>query len=204
MIALFQIIPSIVSAWHSLSRIQSIIQSDYSRQDRKIESNVSPDSPSTDASNSIRSQSAFEIQNATLGHHANAPVLRDISINIPKSSITAITGPVGCGKSTLLKTLLGEALLFSGRMSISSDHGGIAYCDQNPWLVSGTIQDNIVGYSTSNNPAVDAEWYKTTLWGCCLEDDLDDLPDRDSTMVGSNGNSLSGGQKQRIVCVLGS
>ncbi|KAI7973273.1 hypothetical protein EIK77_004550 [Talaromyces pinophilus] len=204
LIALFQIIPSIVSAWHSLSRIQSIIQPDYSRQDRKMESNAGPNSPSTDASNSIWSQSAFEIQNAALGYHANAAVLRDISINIPKSSITAITGPVACGKSTVLKTLLGEALPLSGRMSISSDHGGIAYCGQNPWLVSGTIRDNIVGYSASNNPQFDAEWYKTTLWACCLEEDLDDLPDGDSTKVGSNGDSLSGGQKQRIVCVPGS
>jgi ATP-binding cassette, subfamily C (CFTR/MRP), member 1 len=139
-----------------------------------------------------------------LGYHANAPVLRDISINLPKSSITAFTGPIGCGKSTVLKTLLGEALPLSGRMSISSDHGGIAYCDQNSWLVSGTIRDNIVGYSTSNNPQFDAEWYKTTLWACCLEEDLNDLPDGDSTKVGSNGDSLSGGQKQRIVCVPGS
>lgn len=201
LIALFQIVPAIVSAWHSLSRIQSMIQSDYSHQDRKIQSNASPNSPSTDASNFIRSQNVFEIQNASIGYSTDSPVLKDISINIPKSSITAITGPVGCGKSILLKTLLGETLLLSGRMSISSDYGGIAYCDQNPWLVSGTIQDNILGYSVSNNPALDAEWYQTTLWACCLDEDLDDLPDRDSAKVGSNGNSLSGGQKQRIVCV---
>lgn len=204
MIALFQIIPSIVSAWHSLSRIQSLIESDYSRQDRKIESNAGPNLPSADASNSIQSQNVFEIQNATIGYSTDSPVLKDISINIPKSSMIAITGPVGCGKSTLMKSLLGEALLLSGGISISSDHGGIAYCDQNPWLVSGTIRENIVGYSTSNNPAVDAECYKTTLWACCLEEDLDDLPDGDGTKVGDNGSSLSGGQKKRIVCVLGS
>ena len=31
--------------------------------------------------------------------------LKDISIEIPKNSITALIGPSGCGKSTFLKTL---------------------------------------------------------------------------------------------------
>lgn len=124
-------------------------------------------------------------------------MLKDISINVPRSSITAITGPVGCGKSTLLKTLLGETLLLNGRIKVSSDEEGVAYCDQNPWLVSGTIRDNIVG--DSNNPELDAEWYETTLWACCLEHDLDNLTDGDDAQVGSNGNALSGGQRQRIV-----
>ena len=31
--------------------------------------------------------------------------LKDVSIEIPKNSITALIGPSGCGKSTFLKTL---------------------------------------------------------------------------------------------------
>ena len=31
--------------------------------------------------------------------------LKDISIDIPEKSITALIGPSGCGKSTFLKTL---------------------------------------------------------------------------------------------------
>ena len=31
--------------------------------------------------------------------------LKDVSINIPEKSVTALIGPSGCGKSTFLKTL---------------------------------------------------------------------------------------------------
>lgn len=204
LIALFQIIPSIVSLWHSLGRIQSLIEFDNSHQSDTMDGKprISTSPPADVSFSKPPDDSVFEIQNANIGYSTDSPVLKDISMNIPKSSITAIAGPVGCGKSTLLKTLLGETLLLNGKMSISCDHGGIVYCDQNPWLVSGTIRDNIVGYSASNNRQFDAEWYKTTLWVCCLEQDLDNLVDGDSTQVGSNGSLLSGGQKQRIVSVL--
>ena len=37
--------------------------------------------------------------------YGNHKALKDININIPDQSITALIGPSGCGKSTFLKTL---------------------------------------------------------------------------------------------------
>ena len=37
--------------------------------------------------------------------YGNHQALKDINIEIPEKSITALIGPSGCGKSTFLKTL---------------------------------------------------------------------------------------------------
>lgn len=37
--------------------------------------------------------------------YGNHQALKNINIDIPKNSITALIGPSGCGKSTFLKTL---------------------------------------------------------------------------------------------------
>ena len=37
--------------------------------------------------------------------YGNHQALKDINVNIPEKSITALIGPSGCGKSTFLKTL---------------------------------------------------------------------------------------------------
>ena len=46
----------------------------------------------------------IQIRNLTV-HYGATPVLRDISVDIPRHQITAILGPSGCGKTTLLKSL---------------------------------------------------------------------------------------------------
>jgi ATP-binding cassette subfamily C (CFTR/MRP) protein 1 len=103
-----------------------------------------------------------------------------------------IVGPVGCGKSTLLKALLGEVPLLSGSIIISSLE--VAFCDQTPWHMNGTIQESIVGVGK-----METTWYSTVLRACALVEDFHQLSKGDQTTIGSNGISLSGGQSQRIV-----
>ena len=46
---------------------------------------------------------AISVRNLSLGYPDNDGALRDVSLDIPASAVTAVIGPSGCGKSTLLR-----------------------------------------------------------------------------------------------------
>ena len=110
-------------------------------------------------------------------------------------SLTMIIGPVGCGKSTFLNAVLGETISKSGEISVR--YSDIAFCDQTPWIVHGSIRANIIGGSYLND--FDDAWYSSVIHACDLQPDLARMPRGDLTIVGSRGIKLSGGQKQRVV-----
>lgn len=120
------------------------------------------------------------------------PVLKKLNFEITTGLITMIVGPVGCGKSTLLRVLLGEIPEISGTVSTSFENA--AYCSQSPWMIYGTIRQNIVGASQW-----DQKWYDTVIQACSLQTDLQQLPAGDQTKVGVRGSRLSGGQQMRVV-----
>ncbi|KAI5957026.1 BPT1, partial [Candida margitis] len=127
--------------------------------------------------------------------------LKDISFVAKKSKLTCIVGKVGSGKSSLIKAILGDIPIqipaFSDESSAPSPSvetfGSIAYCPQNPWILNGTVKENILfGHK------YDSEFYRKTIIACELVSDFKNLPDGDQTVVGEKGISLSGGQKARI------
>jgi ATP-binding cassette subfamily C (CFTR/MRP) protein 1 len=124
-------------------------------------------------------------------------VLNHLDIQIMDSRITIILGPVGSGKSTLLESILGETVALDGKGRTDRNFSTAAYCSQVPWLMNGTIRDNIIGQP--GKYSVDEEWYSSVLWACGLETDLRGFKEGDNVVVGSKGSSLSGGQKQRVV-----
>ncbi|KAK0106876.1 hypothetical protein ONS95_003598 [Cadophora gregata] len=132
------------------------------------------------------------VVDATFGWNADRPAtLKDITFRIPRESISILMGPVGCGKSTLLKGILGEVPLLTGSVHLPSSE--IAFCDQTPWHMNGTIQESILGVSE-----MEEIWYSTVTRACALDEDFSQLSRGDQTSIGSKGISLSGGQSQRI------
>jgi ABC-type multidrug transport system fused ATPase/permease subunit len=133
------------------------------------------------------------VQGASFGWDPKAdPILEDITLTFPGRSFSVIVGPSGSGKSMLLKGLLGEVPCLEGKVKLSSD--SIAYCDQTPWHMNGTIRDSITAMSE-----FDLLWYTTVIRACALEQDLAQWPQGDQAVIGSRGVALSGGQSQRIV-----
>ncbi|KAI9845011.1 MAG: hypothetical protein M1837_005155 [Sclerophora amabilis] len=122
---------------------------------------------------------------------AAEPVIDITDWNIRRRTFTLLIGPVGCGKSTLLKCLLGELSGFEGTLRTS--YLGVAYCDQIPWLPNETIRGLIIG-----NATFDEQWYREVISACALEQDLQNWPQGEESVVGSKGISLSGGQKHRL------
>ncbi|EJP64369.1 Multidrug resistance-associated protein 4 [Beauveria bassiana] len=136
---------------------------------------------------------AIELVHVTINRLENAaiPLLDNISLQFRTGQISMIVGPVGAGKSTLCRAILGEQKLDRGFVLM----GGIqvAYCDQSPWLQNMCIRDSVIAHCEYVLP-----WYRSVIWACALEEDLEQLPDGDKTMVGSGGGLISGGQKQRV------
>ncbi|KAK0619996.1 ABC transporter [Immersiella caudata] len=132
------------------------------------------------------------LTNASFGWGDAPPVVKNVNMSVTKDTpLTLILGPVGCGKSTVLKGLLGEASILEGTVQIRTKR--ISFCDHNPWLVNGSIRENIIGETP-----YDQGLYDSVIHACTLSTDLEQLPEGDETTVGSKGVTLSGGQKQRI------
>ncbi|KAK1958778.1 ABC multidrug transporter [Colletotrichum sublineola] len=143
---------------------------------------------------SQRSGLAISLENVTVGVEGKEePILRDITLSIPRAKYTEVTGVVGCGKSTFLKAILGEMSLKSGNIRFVEPNMSVAFCEQSAWLRNISIKDNIVGQER-----FDDEWYGRVVFACDLKQDISRLPKRDDTLVGSGGITLSGGQKQRV------
>lgn len=72
----------------------------------------------------------------------------------------------------------------------------IAYCPQTPWILTGTVRQNICGLGTW---AADDSWHHAVVYACALDDVFATLPHGDHTYLTGQSCGLSGGQRQRLV-----
>jgi ATP-binding cassette subfamily C (CFTR/MRP) protein 1 len=154
---------------------------------------LSPDIPQSLKKISLPPWDILMFEGASFGWELSQdPILKDITLKFPVKGFSVLVGPSGCGKSTLLKALLGEVPCIGGTVELSSE--SVAYCDQTPWHMNGSIRDSIIALSV-----FDSNWYASVIRACALEEDLAQFPKRDQAVIGSRGVALSGGQSQRIV-----
>ncbi|KAI8895406.1 P-loop containing nucleoside triphosphate hydrolase protein [Globomyces pollinis-pini] len=116
--------------------------------------------------------------------------LRNINLEFPKKSKIAIVGPVGSGKSSLLSAIIGEMAKTDGTLGIN---GSLAYCSQQPWILTDSIRGNIVF-----NQVLDEAKLERIIVACGLDKDLELFPSGVMTEIGEKGVNMSGGQKARI------
>ena len=144
-------------------------------------------------------------------YYGNHRALKDISLSILRSKVTAIIGPSGCGKSTLLRVLNriyeiypqqraeGEVLLdgeniLSRKQDLNLLRAKVGMVFQKPTPFPMTIFDNIAFgislYENLSRPEM-AERVETALRRAALWDEVKDK-------LNQSGTSLSGGQQQRL------
>ena len=136
--------------------------------------------------------------------NTNKPSLQNIDLKIPSGQILAVVGVIGSGKSTLaqliprLYEVTENTLLIGGhpihKIPLSILRKNIGYVDQEPYLFSATIRENIIfGNNEASKGDVNDVVKKSGLLA-----DLNRFPKGLETVVGERGISLSGGQIQRI------
>lgn len=111
--------------------------------------------------------------------------IKDISLTVPRGSLTAITGPVACGKTSLLQGLIGEMRRTSPKESVKFG-GSVAYCSQTAWIQNASIRENVC----FGRPFEEAR-YRKAVKDACLEMDLETLPNGDLTEVGEKVRFVS-------------
>ncbi|XP_021717121.1 ABC transporter C family member 13-like isoform X2 [Chenopodium quinoa] len=116
--------------------------------------------------------------------------LDNVNLSLPKDSFVVIVGEVGSGKSSLLNSMLGEMNIIEGWVHLN---GSTAYVPQVPWILSGTIRENILLGKEHVS-----ERYAEVLRACALDVDISLMPGGDMAYVGDKGANLSGGQRVRI------
>ena len=150
----------------------------------------------------LKNKISFE--NLNFEYVEDFPVLKDINIEIEKGKTTAIVGSTGSGKSTLIKLILRFYEKNSGKilfdeheiesLSLESIRNKIGLVSQDVFLFEGSVFENIAyGNIEANSEEV---WNAARL----SESDrfINDLPNKEDTIVGERGQKLSGGQRQRI------
>ena len=141
--------------------------------------------------------------------YGQTQALKNISLEIPEKSITALIGPSGCGKSTFLKTLnrmndlipgvkiTGEVLyhgenIFEAEVNNLRKEVGMVFQKPNPFPMS--IYDNIAygprTHGIRNKAQLD-EIVEKALRGAAIWDEVKDR-------LKKNALGMSGGQQQRL------
>lgn len=116
--------------------------------------------------------------------------LQNVDLTVHAGNFVAIVGQIGSGKSSLLQTILGELPLNDGVLEIN---GRISFASQKPWVFASSIRQNILFGQPMNETR-----YNEVLRVCQLNQDINSMPHRDSTIAGERGINLSGGQRARI------
>ncbi|KAF2470392.1 putative ABC multidrug transporter [Lindgomyces ingoldianus] len=192
---IFQAIPQITAGLVCIGRIQTFLKSESNVDYRRLSNpgrEGSEKAPTVHDTES-RFSNLFIIRDGKFGWERDKPVLKDVNVEIPKSSLTMVVGPVGSGKSTFCKALLGELIYSEGSVELSERVHHVGFCEQTAFLFNGSIRENIVGYSL-----FDQDRYSEIIDATALSVDLTLLPQGDHTIIGSDGITLSGGQKQRV------
>lgn len=143
--------------------------------------------------------------------YGNFQALKNVNIDIPEHSITALIGPSGCGKSTFLKTLnrmndlvpgvkiegtvtYGEQDIFASSVDVNDLRKEIGMVFQKPNPFPMSVYDNVAygprTHGIKSKVQLD-EIVEEALQGAAIWDEVKDR-------LKKSALGLSGGQQQRL------
>ena len=142
-------------------------------------------------------ETAVELYHVSFAYHSDKVILHDLDLTIPHGMFLGIAGPSGCGKSSLIKAVCklenytgtiqigGRDLRQFSRKELANT---IALVPQNPFLIAGTIYENVC-YGLERQPP-EQEVYRA-IDKACLRAFVDSLPDAIHTVLAEGGANLA-------------
>lgn len=146
----------------------------------------------------------IEFKNVSFEYIENVPVLKNISLTVPKNETIALVGNSGGGKSTVVNLIPRFYDVKSGSIEIDgvdlrkfdlkSLRDNISFVFQDNFLFSGTIRDNIL----MGNKSASEEDLQRVVAMAHLDEFIETLDKGLDSELGERGTTLSGGQRQRV------
>jgi len=205
-VAMFRILPSVNRVLYALNNIKyyypttDIIYEEIKNIDLNNKKIIS------EVSSKIEFQDKIELKNISFEYLENKEkILHNLNFTIKKNQIIGILGKNGSGKSTFLNIFVGllspnEGGLFIDDKNVhqikSQYQKLLGYVPQKTLLTDDTVRKNITFDFTDSK--FDKKMYSDAVSKSELDEIIENLPEKDNTLIGERGTKLSGGQQQRV------
>ncbi|CQR62432.1 ABC transporter ATP-binding protein [Streptomyces leeuwenhoekii] len=164
----------------------------------------SPAGPGIPADPADPAPPALELADVRFGYVPDRPVLRGVSLTVPRHGLVALVGRSGAGKSTLFSLVArlyepdAGTIRFDGRPAASlgrrESRAGIALVDQNTHVLEGTLRENLA-YAA---PGAGEDEILRVVRLARLGPVVRRLPGGLDGRLGDRGGTLSAGERQRV------
>ena len=192
-------ISNLASIYSTLINSMAYLERIFETMDHPVDIDDKPDSyelPPIDGN--------IEFSHVIFGYDPDIPILKDVSFSVKKGQSVALVGPTGAGKSTIVSLISRFYDIDDGSITIDghsvsdvtiySLRSQMGIMLQDPFIFSGTIEDNIrYGKLDATNEEIIA-----AAKAVCAHDFIMEMPNGYQTEVKERGNGLSQGQKQLI------
>jgi ABC-type multidrug transport system fused ATPase/permease subunit len=188
------IIASIGEGSGAAQRVFALIDAPAERQDGHV----------TQPAGTAEAAPAIQFKDVSFAYSQESPILKHVSLSIPRGQTVAIVGPSGGGKTTLLKLILGyyplpdeTVHLFGADLNawqLDAARRQMAFVAQDTYLFPVSLGENI----GCGKPGASQAEIEQAAQLANIHEFITGLPEGYATNAGEWGARLSGGQRQRI------
>jgi ABC-type bacteriocin/lantibiotic exporter with double-glycine peptidase domain len=152
-----------------------------------------------------RLEGYLEMRNVSYGYSLlDPPFIENFNLKLAPGQRVALVGPSGCGKTTVGRLISGlihpwtGEILYDGKSRLEHSRedltGSLATIDQEIFLFSGTIKDNITLYDRT----ISDEEIIHAAKAAGIHDEIVQKPGGYSYVLTEGGMNFGGGQRQRL------